>query len=79
MMRATQVPTRAVRAFAGNLVRERRRRGYSTDGLARQVAGMRTSELQRLELGIEEPRLTAMLRLARALGVELADLLDDAE
>lgn len=78
-MRATQVSTRAVRAFAANLVRERRKRGYSTDGLARQVPGMRMSELQRLELGMEDPRLTTMLRLARALDIELADLLDDAD
>jgi len=61
--------------FAANLRRAREKTGMSQARLG-LVAGLESSEISRLEAGKREPRLMTMVGLARALHVELADLLD---
>ena len=57
-----------------NLKWERERRALSMSRLA-QMAGTHASEISRLEKGSRDPRLSTMVRLARALEIPLSDLL----
>jgi transcriptional regulator with XRE-family HTH domain len=59
-----------------NLKRERERRELSMSRLAK-MAGMHASEISRLEKGSRDPRLSTMVRLARALEIPLDDLIRD--
>jgi transcriptional regulator with XRE-family HTH domain len=52
-------------------------RGLTLDHLGRQV-GIAPSQLSMIENGRREPRLSVLEHLASALGVRLADLLDEA-
>jgi XRE family transcriptional regulator, fatty acid utilization regulator len=52
-------------------------RGLTLDQLGRQV-GIAPSQLSMVENGRREPRLSVLEQLAAALGVRLADLLDEA-
>lgn len=61
--------------FAENLRRCRRQRNLSQQRLAFDCRLHRT-EISLLERGDRDPRLTTIVRLARALGVSPADLLD---
>jgi transcriptional regulator with XRE-family HTH domain len=61
-------------AFGVNLAYERARRALSMSALA-GMAGMHASEISRLERGQRDPRLSTMVRLARALEIPLGDLL----
>ena len=60
-------------AFGRALARERQRQAKSMSLLA-EIAGTHASEVSRLERGLRDPRLSTMVRLARALDVRLADL-----
>jgi len=60
--------------FGSNLARERQRQCKTMRGLAGE-AGMYASEISRLERGLRDPRLSTMVRIARALDVPLTDLL----
>lgn len=64
-----------VTAFGQRLRAVRTQLGTSQHDLARR-AGMRDTEVGRYERGSREPRLTAILRLARGLGVPPGVLLD---
>jgi transcriptional regulator with XRE-family HTH domain len=59
--------------FGENLAYERRRRALSMRALG-AVAGMEGSEISRLEHGQRDPRLSTMLRVARALDLPLTEL-----
>lgn len=70
--------TRAIRAldsFASNLRGERARRGLTQEQLAHET-GITTSEISRLERCLREPRILTVVRLADALRVAPAELLD---
>lgn len=58
-----------------NCAEARRQTGLSQYELATRVS-MHPNELSRLECGRNCPRLTTLLRVARGLGIPLADLLD---
>ena len=64
--------------FAANLRRERTRRGYSQERLA-ELCELHRTEISLLERGGREPRLGTIVRLARALGIKVADLLRGLE
>jgi transcriptional regulator with XRE-family HTH domain len=64
--------------FAANLRARRRERGLSQDALARACKLHRT-EISLLERGEREPRLSTVVRLARALRVPAASLLDGVD
>lgn len=56
-----------------------RRRRHAPDAGQRALgerAGLRPAEVETLERGAGDPRLSAVLNLAAALGVEPADLLE---
>jgi transcriptional regulator with XRE-family HTH domain len=60
--------------FGENLRSARLRRDLSMAELGR-ISGLSHSEVSRLEAGIREPRLATLLRLARALGTGVDDLI----
>lgn len=62
--------------FGARLARERTRQCKSMGDLAR-IAGTHASEISRLERGLRDPRLSTIVRLARALDVPVCDLLED--
>lgn len=62
--------------FGARLARERGRRALSMEQLAR-IAGTHASEISRLERGLRDPRLSTIDRLARALDISSAELVDD--
>jgi transcriptional regulator with XRE-family HTH domain len=64
--------------FGAALAYERRRRSLSMSQLAR-MAGTHASEVSRLERGLRDPRLSTIVRLARALEVPLGRLLEGVE
>jgi transcriptional regulator with XRE-family HTH domain len=61
-------------AFAANLRRVRLRQGLTQEALGAS-SDLHPTEISRLEQGQREPRLSTMVRLARALGVRPAELL----
>jgi transcriptional regulator with XRE-family HTH domain len=61
-----------------NIERERRRQCKSMETLA-QIASTHASEISRLEHGQRDPRLWTIVRIARALDLPLADLLQGIE
>jgi transcriptional regulator with XRE-family HTH domain len=63
-----------VERFAGNLRATRRRRALSQEALAAS-ADLHRTEVSLLERGRREPRLSTIVRLARALDVKPAALL----
>lgn len=64
--------------FGAALAFERGRRCLSMSELAR-IAGTHASEISRLERGLRDPRLSTIVRLARALEVPLGRLLHGFE
>jgi transcriptional regulator with XRE-family HTH domain len=60
--------------FAANLRRLRGAAELSQESLS-DLSGLHASEISRLERGARDPRLSTIVRLARALGVEPALLL----
>ena len=55
--------------FAANLRRLRVAAELTQDGLS-DLSGLHTTEISRLERGVRDPRLSTIVRLARALRVE---------
>lgn len=71
-------PDRASKAF-GRRVREvRTREGLSQDGLA-HTSGIHLTSIGRIERGGREPRLTTIQKLAKGLGVEPGELVNDLD
>jgi transcriptional regulator with XRE-family HTH domain len=62
-------------ALAMNLKRLRKRRGITQAELARR-AGLTLPYIGRLEIGQHDPKLSTLRRLARALRVSLAELVE---
>ena len=62
--------------FAVNLRRLREDAELTQDGLS-DLSGLHSTEISRLERGVRDPRLSTIVRLARALRVEPAQLLAD--
>jgi transcriptional regulator with XRE-family HTH domain len=60
--------------FAANLLRLRVAAGLTQEGLSDR-SGLHSTEISRLERGVRDPRLSTIVRVARALGVPPADLL----
>jgi hypothetical protein len=65
-----------VSAERGGLVRRRRRRPDAGQSALADLAGLHPAEVEALERGVGDPRLSAVLDLAAALGVGPADLLE---
>jgi transcriptional regulator with XRE-family HTH domain len=61
--------------FGRNLRTRRQEHGLSQEALA-EASGLHRTEVSLLERGGREPRLSTIVRLARALRVEAAALLD---
>lgn len=61
--------------FARNLRQHRMRRGLSQEALG-HAAGLHRTEISLLERAGREPRLSTIVRLARALELPAAALLD---
>lgn len=61
--------------FGRNLKQTRRDRGMTQEDLG-HAAKLHSTEVGRLERGAREPRLSTIVKLARALRVTAADLLD---
>jgi transcriptional regulator with XRE-family HTH domain len=66
----------AVEQFAENLRRARTQRGLSQEELG-EASGLHRTEISLLERSGREPRLRTIVRLARALKVRPADLLEN--
>jgi transcriptional regulator with XRE-family HTH domain len=62
--------------FAQNVRDARARRGWSQETLA-DASGLHRTEISLIERGGREPRLTTIVRLARALKMKPADLLEN--
>ena len=65
----------AGKRLAMRLKRFRKQRGLTQESLARK-AGISHGYLARLEIGMHEPTLSTLRRLAKVLGVKLGQLLD---
>lgn len=61
--------------FAENLRQQREKAGLSQEGLG-DAAGLHRTEISLLERSGREPRLSTIVKLAHALGVEPVALLD---
>ncbi len=61
--------------FGRNLRRQRDRRGLSQEALG-HLCDLHPTEVSRLERATREPRLSTIVRLARALGIKPGMLLD---
>jgi len=64
--------------FAANLKRLRQDAGLSQEALA-DAAGFHPTEVSRLERAVRDPRLSTIVRLARALGITAPALLDGVQ
>jgi transcriptional regulator with XRE-family HTH domain len=69
------VPDRAREIFASNLRRERKSLNLSQEALGFRC-NLNMSEISRLERSTRDPRLATIVKLARALGIPPAKLLD---
>lgn len=67
--------SRPASIFGANVARERHRQCKSMETLAR-LGSTHASEISRLERGLRDPRLSTVVRVARALDVPTTDLLD---
>jgi transcriptional regulator with XRE-family HTH domain len=66
--------SRPASIFGANVARERQRQCKSMEALAR-LGGTHASEISRLERGLRDPRLSTVIRVARALDVPPTELL----
>jgi transcriptional regulator with XRE-family HTH domain len=64
--------------FARNLRALREERGLSIEALG-DAAGLHFTQISRYERGVREPKVTAIVKLARGLGVPPARLFDGKE
>lgn len=65
-------------ALGAALREERERQGHSQEGLAHD-AGLTTNALARIELGQSDPSFSTVTRIAKALGVSRAELMQRVE
>jgi transcriptional regulator with XRE-family HTH domain len=65
-----------IAAFASNVARLRSKKKLSQTQVASR-SGIHTTEVSRIERGLRDPRLSTLVRLARALEVEPGQLFDD--
>ena len=65
-----------VETFGRNVMEARTRRKLTQSQLGER-AGIHFTEISRIERGLRDPRLTTLIRLARALKLRPARLLDD--
>ena len=72
---APPAPMKSNERFARNLREHRQRAGISQERLGFR-ANLHRTEISLLERGAREPRLSTIVRLAQALDVAPADLLD---
>jgi transcriptional regulator with XRE-family HTH domain len=71
-------PPEPIDRFASNLRRYRKHAGLSQERLAAEC-GVHRTEISLLERGGREPRLSTIVRLARALAVSPGTLLEDVD
>lgn len=64
-----------VERFAENVRKARAERGLSQEALG-EAAGLHRTEISLLERAVREPRLRTIVRLARALKLDPAELLN---
>jgi transcriptional regulator with XRE-family HTH domain len=64
--------------FARNLRNRRLEIGLSQEDVAHE-SGLHATEVSRLERAVREPRLSTMVRLAKALETTVADLVSGVE
>ena len=64
-------------SFAENLRRRRKELGLSQEQLGAR-ANIQMADISRYETGSRDPRISTIARLAAALDVSIADLLDDS-
>jgi transcriptional regulator with XRE-family HTH domain len=64
-----------VETVGRNLIEARTRRRLTQSELG-ELAGVHFTEISRIERGLRDPRLTTLIRLARALKLRPARLLD---
>ena len=62
--------------LAANLRRARSEAQLTQEALG-DLAGMHPTEVSRLERGVRDARLSTLVRLARALGIPVSDLVAD--
>jgi len=81
-MRATVPPRRTIEkapeaiVFGTRVRKLRLSRGWTQERLAEE-AELNSVQVSHIERGANEPKLTTIIRLARALGVKAGKLLDD--
>jgi len=66
---------RPVEQFAANVRARRHAAGLSQQALS-NLTGLHPTEISRIERAVREPRLSTIVRLAKALGIKPSDLLD---
>ena len=65
------------RRLLGDTVRiKRKNSGFSQEKLAER-AGLSTVFISRVERGVESPSLDSLVKIAKALGVRVRDLVED--
>jgi len=64
---------RTLSAFGRNVARIRNERGFSQDKLA-ELASLDRTYISGIERGVRNPGIKTVLRIAKALGVTVADL-----
>lgn len=64
------------RATAARIVRLRKQAKISQQGLI-DATGFQRSTIQRIEYAEVDPRLSTLARIARVIGVQVADLIAD--
>lgn len=70
------MPVQKHRRLLGENVRAKRKEaGFSQEKLA-EKAGLSTVFISRIERGIESPSVDNLLKIAKALGVRVSDLVD---
>jgi transcriptional regulator with XRE-family HTH domain len=65
-------------SFAENLRRLRTERGITQEELGSR-AGIQMADISRYETGNRDPRVTTLARLADALGISIAELLETGQ
>lgn len=65
----------AVDVLARNVRAQRARRGLSQSQVGK-LSGIHFTEISRIECGLRDPRISTLIRLARALGMPPSHLLD---
>jgi transcriptional regulator with XRE-family HTH domain len=64
--------------FAQNVRAARERAGLTQEQVA-DASGIHSTEVSRIERGLRDPRISTVLRLARAMGVPASELVDSSD